>query len=244
MNISRSARAGARIPFARAAVLSLLVAAGAVHAAPLTPERTVDLYIGAFVNGDASKAREFNDAVRPSYDGKDALNVGVLSTLGESMRKDMADGMLAPMPPKVSAALRPSVESMAAAYQRALNRSECKATGSSRQPNSAIEGQTVATVEFACRVPDAGPGGKALQAKLGNGRLKNDAARIAAFKAIFSGMAQVLDAAPVTRPVAGKIDLYSLDGGWATGSPQDVLSPVLDALSDSMPHGSSSDKPR
>jgi len=63
-------------------------------------------------------------------------------------------------------------------------------------------------------------------------------------KAIFSGMAQVLDAAPVTRPVTGKIDLYSLDGGWATGSPRDVLSPVLDALFDSVPLGSSSDKPR
>ncbi|RQR39377.1 hypothetical protein DIE23_02160 [Burkholderia sp. Bp9143] len=233
MNISRSARVAA---------LSLLAAAGAAYAAPLTPEQTVDLYIGAFVNGDVSKAREFSDAVRPSYAGKDALDVDVLSTLRESMRADMAEGMLAPMPPKFSIALRPAVESMAAAYQRALDRSECKTTGSSRQPNSAIEGQTIATVEFTCRVADAGPGGKALQAKLGNGRLTNDAARIAAFKAVFSGMAQVLDAAPVTRPVTGKIDLYSLDGGWATGSPQDVLTPVLDALSDSMPHRSSRGK--
>ncbi|NIF45342.1 hypothetical protein F3J14_31720 [Burkholderia sp. Tr-862] len=235
MNISRSMRIAA---------LPLLIAAGAAHAAPLTAEQTVDLYIGAFVNGDVSKARAFNDAVRPSYDGKDALDVGVLSTLGESMSKDMADGMLAPMPPKMSAALRPSVESMAAAYQRALNRSACKATGSSQRPNSSIEGHTIATVEFACRVADPGPGGKALQAKLGNGRLNNDAARIAAFKAIFSGMAQVLDEAPVTHAVTGKIDLYSLDGGWATGSPQDVLTPVLDALSDAMPDGSPSGKSR
>ncbi|MBN3784811.1 hypothetical protein G3O06_46005 [Burkholderia sp. Ac-20345] len=211
MNISRSARA---------VVLPLLVAAGAAHAAPLTPEQTVDLYIGALVNGDVSKAREFNDAVRASYSGKDALDVDVLSTMGESMRKDMAEGMLAPMPPKASAALRPKVESMAAAYQRAVNRSECKATGSSQRPNSALE------------------------AKLGpNRRLKNDAARVATFKAVFSGIAQVLDDAPVTRPVTGKIDVYSLEaGGWTTGSPQDVLTPVLDTLSDSMPHGSSSDK--
>jgi CO/xanthine dehydrogenase Mo-binding subunit len=62
--------------------------------------------------------------------------------------------------------------------------------------------ETIATVEFACRVPDAGPGGKALEAKLGpNRRLKNEAARIAAFKTVFSGIAQVLDDAPVTRPV-------------------------------------------
>ncbi|CAB3967255.1 MULTISPECIES: hypothetical protein [Burkholderia] len=234
MNISRSARA---------VVLPLLVAAGAVHAAPLTPEQTVDLYIGAFVNGDVSKAREFNDAVRASYGGKDALNVDVLSKMGDSMRKDMADGMLEPMPPKVSAALRPSVEGAVAAYLRALNRSECKATGSSQQPNSAREGETIATVEFACRVPDARPGGEALAEKLGDGRrLKNDAARIVAFQKIFSGMAKVLDAAPVTYPVTGKIDVYSLDGGWTTGSPQDVLTPVLDALSEAMPHGSSSDK--
>lgn len=120
MNISRSARA---------VVMPLLVVAGAAHAAPITPEQTVDLYIGAFVNGDVSKAREFNDAVRTSYGGKDALNVDVLSKMGDSMRKDMADGMLEPMPPKVSAALRPSVEGAVAAYLRALNRSECKATG-------------------------------------------------------------------------------------------------------------------
>ncbi|VWB89455.1 hypothetical protein BLA14095_04173 [Burkholderia lata] len=235
MNISR---------FARAVVLPLLVAAGVAHAAPLTPEQTVDLYIGALVNGDVSKAREFNDAVRASYSGKDALDIDVLSKMGDSMRKDMAEGMLAPMPPKASAALRPSVESMAAAYQRAVNRSECKATGSSQRPNSAVEGHTVATVEFSCRVPDAGPGGKALEAKLGpNRRLKNDAARVAAFQAVFSGIAQVLDDAPVTRPVTGKIDVYSLEaGGWTTGSPQDVLTPVLDTLSDSMPHGASSDK--
>ncbi|WP_241294003.1 hypothetical protein [Burkholderia stabilis] len=242
MSISRSTRAGARIPFVRAALLPLLIATSVAQAAPLTPEQTVDLYIGAFVNGDVSKARAFNDAVRPGYDGKDALDVDVLSSLGESMRKEMAEGLLAPMPPKVSAALRPSAESMAAAYQRALQRSACKTTGASQRPNSAIEGQTVATVEFACRVPDAGPGAKALQVKLGNGRLKNDAARIAAFKAIFSGMAQVLDAAPVTHPVTGKIDVYSLDGGWTTGSPQDVLTPVLDALSYAMPSGSPSDK--
>ncbi|MCA8062541.1 hypothetical protein [Burkholderia sp. AU38729] len=233
MNISRSARA---------VVLPLLVAAGAAHAAPLTPEQTVGLYIGAFVNGDVSKAREFNDAVRASYGGKDALNVDVLSKMGDSMRKEMAEDLLVPMPAKASAALRPSVESMAAAYQRAINRSECKATGSSQRPNSAIEGKTIATVEFACRVPDVGPGAKALEAKLGNGRLKNDAARIVAFNAIFSGMAKVLDAAPVTYPVTGKIDIYSLGGGWTTGSPQDVLTPVLDALSEAMPHGSSSDK--
>ncbi|MBR8211853.1 hypothetical protein [Burkholderia cenocepacia] len=233
MSISRSARS---------VVLPLLVAACAAHAAPLTPEQTVDLYIGALVNGDVSKAREFNDAVRASYGGKDALDVGVLSKMGESMRKDMAEDLLAPMPPKASAALRPSVESMSAAYQRAINRSECKATGSSLRPNAYVEGETIATVEFACRVPDAEPGGKALQAKLGNGRLKNDAARIAVFKAIFSGMAQVLDAAPVTRPVTGKIDVYGLGDGWTTGSPQGVLMPVLDALSDAMPQGSSSNK--
>lgn len=235
MNISRSARA---------VVLPLLVAAGAAHAAPLTPEQTVDLYIGALVNGDVSKAREFNDAVRESYSGKDALDIGVLSTMGESMRRDMADGILAPMPPEASAALRPSVESMAAAYQRALNRSTCKTTGLSQQPNPDVEGATIATVEFACRVADAGPGAKALEVKLGpNRRLKSEAARIASLKTIFSGIAQVLDDAPVTHPVAGKIDIYSLkEGGWTTGSPGDVLTPVVDALSDSMPHGSSSDK--
>ncbi|WP_201752322.1 hypothetical protein [Burkholderia pyrrocinia] len=46
----------------------------------------------------------------------------------------------------------------------------------------------------------------------------------------------------MTRPVTGKIDLYSLNGDWMTGSPQDVLTPVLATLSDSMPHKASRDK--
>ena len=168
--------------------------------APLTPEQTVDLYIGAFVNGDVSKAREFNDAVRASYGSKDALNVDVLSKMGDSMRKDMADGMLEPMPPKVSAALRPSVEGPSL---RICVRSIAR---SARQPGRRSNRTRLArarrsrrsSLRAASRMQ--GPA-EALAEKLGDGRrLKNDAARIVAFQKIFSGMAKVLDAAPVTYP--------------------------------------------
>ncbi|WP_063899976.1 hypothetical protein [Burkholderia stagnalis] len=239
MTISRSARGCARVPFIRAAcaaVLSSLVLTGAVHAAPLTPEQTVDLYLGMFVNGDASKAVQYNDAVRARYDGKDSLDTDAIAHLGDAMHKEMADGMLSRMPPKTRPALRVPVDAMVGAYLRALHRTQCKSTGSTQAPNEYIEGESIATVSFECQVADVEPGAKALQAKMGNPRPKGDKAWIAAFTTMFSGMARVFDEAPPSRTVSSKFDVYGSSGeGWINGRPGEVLSPVVDALVDAIP---------
>ncbi|KML47006.1 hypothetical protein VL15_33990 [Burkholderia cepacia] len=230
----------ARRPRARAVralvVSALVVAAGAVHAAPLTPEQTVDLYLGMFVNGDASKAAQYNDAVRSQYDGKDPIDTDAIAHLGDGMKKEMADGMLSRMPPKTRAALRAPVDAMVTSYLRALQRTQCKSTGSTQAPNEYIEGQQIATVAFECRVADVEPGAKALQAQLGGRKPKGDKAMIATFTAIYSGMTRIFDDAPMNRTVSSKFDVYGTNGkGWFNGRPGEVLSPVIDALVDPIP---------
>lgn len=234
MNVSLHARRGARFPLfrtARAVVLSALVAAGSAHAAVLTPEQTTDLYLGAFVNGDVAKAAQFNDAMRTRFEGKDALDVAAVSKLGDTMHERLVSGLLSRMPPKSRAALRGPVSASITSYQQVLARSECKATGSTQKPNEYVAGESIATVDFSCRVVDVEPGVKALKEKLGNPRLKTDKARTAFLAAFLSGVAKVYDEAPMGRAVTGQLDLYGTnEKGWLTGSPGDVLSPLVDAL--------------
>jgi hypothetical protein len=236
MNVSPHARRGARFPWfraTRAAALSVLVAAGTAHAAVLTPEQTTDLYLGAFVNGDVAKAVQFNDAMRTRFDGKDALDVAAVSKLGDTMRERLVTDLLSSMPPKSRAALRGPIGAAITSYQQGLARSECKATGSTQKPNEYVEDQSIATVDFSCRVVDIEPGVKALKEKLGNPRLKTNKALTAFITAYFSGIAKVYDDAPMGRTVTGQLDLYGKDErGWITGSPGDVLSPLVDALLD------------
>lgn len=236
MNVTLHARRGARFPLfqaARAAVLSALVVAGAAHAAVLTPEQTTDLYLDTFVNGDVAKAVQFNDAMRTRFKGKDALDVAAIPKLGDTMRDNMIAALLSKMPARSRAALRAPVSASITSYQHVLARSECKATGSTQKPNEYVEGESIATVDFSCRVVDVGPGVKALKEKLGNPRLKTDKARTAFLAEFFSGMAHVYDEAPMGHTVTGQVDLYGTnEKGWLTGSPGDVLSPLVDALLD------------
>lgn len=234
MNVSLHARSGARFPWlraTRAAMLTAFMAAGAAHAAVLTPEQTTDLYLGAFVNGDVAKAVQFNDAARTRFDGKDALDVAALSKLGDETHERLVTGLLSRMPPKSRDALRGPIGAAITSYQQGLARSECKATRSTQKPNEYVEDQSIATVDFSCRVVDIEPGVKALKEKLGNPRLKTNKALTAFITAYFSGIAKVYDEAPMGRTVTGQIDLYGKDErGWLTGSPGDVLPPLVDAL--------------
>ncbi|MBN3836157.1 hypothetical protein [Burkholderia sp. Ac-20344] len=203
----------------------------AAQAAVLTPEQTTDLYLGAFINGDASKAVQFNDATRTRFEGKDALDVAAIPKLADTLRDNIVAAFMAKVPAKVRATVRGPVTAAVASYQHALARSECKATGSTRKPNESVEGESIATVEFACRVADVEPGMKALREKLGNPRLKNDNARAAFLVAFFNGTVPVFDNAPTSRTMTGRIDLYGTDDkGWITGSPGGVLPPVVNAL--------------
>ncbi|WP_322083759.1 hypothetical protein [Burkholderia sp. BCC1972] len=228
-----AARAGARRPLAyalAACVLSLGIPLAA-QAAVLTPEQTTDLYLGAFVNGDVSKAEQFNEATRTHFDGKGVLDVAAVAKLADKVSEAIVASILNKVPATVRATVSGPATAAIESFQHALARSECKATGSTRKPNESVEGESIATVEFACRVAEVEPGLRALQEKIDEPRSEDDNARAAYLATFLKGLVPVFDHASTSRPMTGRIDLHGTDGkGWIMDAPAQVLRPVANAL--------------
>ncbi|KAF1034940.1 hypothetical protein BLA6993_05916 [Burkholderia lata] len=201
----------------------------AAHAASLTPEQTVDVYLGAIVNNDAAKVEQFNAAVRATAEPKDAENMVLPANMYGEMREQMLGQMLASMPDSGRKALAPSLDSMLVAYTGALQRSQCKATGVKRAPRAGGKGQELATVDFECKVADVTPPGD--EAMKAGKDAKTDQQRFAAAKTMFTGVARAFNDAPVSRRITGQVEMVGSDSkGWTTDSPESLLKPVVDAL--------------
>ncbi|WP_241331836.1 hypothetical protein [Burkholderia cenocepacia] len=205
------------------------------QAAVLTPEQTTDLYLGAFVNGDVSKAELFNEATRTHFDGKGVLDVAAVAKFADKVSEVIVASILNKVPATVRTTVSEPATAAIESFQHALARSECKATGSTRKPNESVEGESIATVEFACRVVEAEPGLRALQEKIEEPRSEDDNARAAYLATFLKGLVPVFDHAPTSRPMTGRIDLHGADGkGWIADSPAQVLRPVVNALMSQM----------
>ncbi|WP_157776358.1 hypothetical protein [Burkholderia stabilis] len=227
-----AARARARRPLAHAlaaCALSLGIPLAA-HAASLTPEQTVDVYLGAIVNNDAAKVEQFNATVRATADPKDAENMLLPANMYGEMREQMLGQMLAVMSESGREALAPSLDAMVTAYVGALQRAQCKATGAKRTPSEGGKGQELATVSFECKVPDVTPPGD--EAMKMRADAKTDKQRFAAAKTMLAGVARAFNDAPVSRRVTAQVEMVGSDSkGWTTDSPESLLKPVVDALS-------------
>ncbi|MCA8353901.1 hypothetical protein [Burkholderia cepacia] len=202
----------------------------AAQAAPLTPEQTVDIYLGAIVNNDAAKVEQFNDSVRASADPKDARNMLLPADMYGDMREQMLGQVMAMLSESGREALAPSLDSMVVAYTGALRRSQCNATGVKRTPGAGGNGQDRVTVSFECKVADVTPpGDEAMKARAS---AKTDPQRFAAAKTIYTGLARAFNDAPVSRRITGQVEMVGSDSkGWTTDSPESLLKPVVDALS-------------
>ncbi|MGS0895201.1 hypothetical protein ACVBGC_22120 [Burkholderia stagnalis] len=226
-----AARTRARRPLVHAlaaCALSICLPLGA-QAASLTPEQTVDVYLGAIVNNDAAKVKQFNAAVRATADPKDAENMLLPANMYGEMREQMLGQMLAPMSESAREALAPSLDAMLTAYVGAMQRSQCKATGAKRAPRAGGKGLERATVSFECKVPDVTPPGD--EATKMHADAENDEQRLAAAKTMFTGIARAFNDAPLSRRVAAQVEMVGSDRkGWTTDSPESLLKPVVDAL--------------
>ncbi|MCA8022248.1 hypothetical protein [Burkholderia metallica] len=202
----------------------------AAHAASLTPEQTVDVYLGAIINNDAAKVEQFNAAVRAAAEPKDAANRVLPVNMYGEMREQMLGQTLASMSDAGREALAPALDSMLVAYTGALQRAQCKATGAKRTPRAGGDGQERATVGFECKVADVTPPGAAI---MNAGKdAKTDQQRFAATKTAFIAVARAFDDAPARRRITGQVELVGSDSkGWRTDSPESLLKPVVDALS-------------
>ncbi|HEM7893101.1 MULTISPECIES: hypothetical protein [Burkholderia] len=227
-----AARARARRPLVRAlatCALSLGIPLAA-QAAALTPEQTVDVYLGAIVNNDAAKVEQFNDTVRETADPKEARNMLLPADMYGDMREQMLGQTLALMSESAREALAPSLDSMLVAYTGALRRSQCNVTGVKRTPGAGGKGQERATVSFECKVADVTPPGDA--ATKARADAKTDQQRFAAVRTTFTDVARAFNDAPVSRRIKGQVEMVGSDSkGWTTDSPESLLKPVVDALS-------------
>lgn len=227
-----AARARARRPLVHAlaaCALSLGIPLAA-QAAPLTPEQTVDVYLGAIVNNDAAKVEQFKDSVRETADSKEAGNRLLSADMYGDMREQMLGQVMASMSESGREVLAPSLDSMLVAYTGALRRSQCNATGVKRTPPAGGKGQERATVSFECKVADVTPPGDAAMKARANA--KTDQQRVAAVKTMFTDVARAFNDAPVSRRITGQVEMVGSDSkGWTTDSPESLLKPVVDALS-------------
>ncbi|AYQ37273.1 hypothetical protein BLA9940_05114 [Burkholderia aenigmatica] len=227
-----AARARARRPLVHAlaaCALSLGIPLVA-QAASLTPEQTLDIYLGAIVNNDAAKVEQFNATVRASADPKEAENMLLPADMYGEMREQMLGQVMSAMSDDGREALAPSLDSMLVAYTGALRRSQCKATGAKRTPRAGGKGQELATVSFECKVPDVTPPSDAVMTA--GKDAKTDQQRFAAARTAFIGVARAFNDARVSRRITGQVEMVGSDRkGWTTDSPESLLKPVVDALS-------------
>ncbi|WP_157374789.1 hypothetical protein [Burkholderia ubonensis] len=221
----------ARRAAVRVLVLSALAVAGVANAAPVSPTRTTELFLGLFVNGDLSKGREYNDAMRDYLHGKNALDLDAYEKTRTDLRKQLADRLVNALPPNVRARQEKPARDMMAAFASTMSRSRCRVTGETRAPNPGRDGQSIATVTYACDVANVGPGVKQVEAAVQPAPGKSEQQRRAAFDTMFADMARAMNDAPVDLPMTGSIELFgSDDTAWTSPYAGDMYQAVADSI--------------
>ncbi|KVM56324.1 hypothetical protein WJ58_16015 [Burkholderia ubonensis] len=221
----------ARRAAVRVLVLSALAVAGVANAAPVSPTRTTELFLGLFVNGDLSQGREYNDAMRDYLHGKNALDLDAYEKTRTDLRKQLADRLVNALPPNVRARQEKPARDMMAAFASTMSRSRCRVTGETRAPNPGRDGQSIATVTYACDVANVGPGVKRVEAAVQPAPGKSEQQRRAAFDTMFADMARAMNDAPVDLPMTGSIELFgSDDTAWTSPYAGDMYQAVSDSI--------------
>ncbi|MGO4440479.1 hypothetical protein [Rhizobium sp. RAF56] len=192
----------------------------------LTREKTAELYISIFVNADASGASALNEAHR-AYHGEDELNVDAVPTLNETAAQAYAIYLLKAVPPARQEDMKAPFEKFSKAVFDDLQRTQCRATGSSQALNEYVKGSLVASVDYECSVVDVSKRLAALKEKYG--KTPEEAMTS---PALVTEMAEAFADETATRPFRGKIRLHSRAGSecWLTSSPDEARSDVLGAL--------------
>lgn len=197
----------------------LLCAPLSASAAPasLTPEQTYDLYARMLLEDDATAARALNDALRPAFDGKDALT---------HEPGAFAKALAAPLQGLLTAAGGDAAtrEAMPAVVAANLAKTQCRAQRSALRDNDAVEGSTVATVEVTCQVTAL----DSLRPLFDTTMQENDAA---AMKHFMDTYVTALRSGP-RKTVQASVTLYSGkdNGYWYSGNLDSLVAPVVDAL--------------
>jgi hypothetical protein len=198
---------------------ALLCAPLLAHAAPatLSPEQAFDLYARVLLEDDAAATRSLNDALKPAFEGKDA----VTPTPG-ALAKALAEPwqtVLASTGAKVDAAATEAL------YAKALRDSKCRATQSVIEDNEYVEDKKLARISYSCQVPDLGKVRPLFAASLAAD------ASPAVRKQFTDAYTQALQTG-ARVPVGGTFILYPAkdNGYWYSGNFDDLVGTVAGAL--------------
>ncbi|AWH31963.1 MULTISPECIES: hypothetical protein [Stenotrophomonas] len=197
------------------ALIGAPLLAGAAPAA-LTPEQTFDLYARALLEDDTAATARLNEALKPAFNGEDALSppAGALAkALAEPWQVVLA-GAGAKADPAAAEAM----------YAKALQGSQCRATGSQVEDNEYVDDQKIATVQFRCQAVDLSGVRPLFAESLAEG---TPATRIRFTQAY----TQALQSGP-RQPITGSLKLYTAKDGafWYSANFDDLIGPVVGAL--------------
>ncbi|WP_417070446.1 hypothetical protein [Niveibacterium terrae] len=203
--------------------LSLFHMDWALAAADERAEQVASMYLSTMVNGDIEEAKKLNDALRSMFEGQDAFDINALKELPDSMASDLTEQLMQQFSDKQKAALKTPVTDFTHALVAAILRSKCTVQGSDVSDNDAQEGNKIAAIRYACQVPDVANKVRALTKKIGKKPLS---------AAYFTELTSIYQNAPLAGSVKGSANLYSGEkaGEWFTGSPNELSTPVVEAL--------------
>ncbi|MNK13471.1 hypothetical protein D3C87_315560 [compost metagenome] len=203
---------------ARALAASLLLCspllATAAAATALTPEQTFDLYARVMLEDDAAAARTLNDALRPAFDGKDAIT---------PTPRALAEAMAAPLQAVLAEyGDTGSGAALADTYAANLRGSHCRAQHSTVTGGGEVPLQ--ATVDFTCQVTDLDSVRPLFQAGMAEGRPDDFKRFIAAYITALGQHAR--------RELRGTLALYPAqgEGYWFSAGLDGLVAPVVEAV--------------
>lgn len=198
------------------ALLCTPLLAGAAPA-QLTPEQAFDLYARALLEDDAAATRSLNEALKPAFEGQNALT----PTPG-ALAKALAGPWQAVL---ASTGAKPDTAAAEALYAKALRDSKCRATEGVIEDNEYLEEQKLARITFSCQVPNLDKVRPLFAASLAAD------ASPASRKQFTDAYTQALQSA-ARVPVSGTFTLYPAkdNGYWYSGNFDDLVGTVTGAL--------------
>lgn len=199
-----------------AALLCAPALATAAPATTLSPEQTFDLYARVLLEDDAAAARTLNDALRPAFDGQDA----VTPTPG-----GLAAAMAAPLQALLAKSGDTSGGSAVPALLSAnLHNTHCRADQAQVRDNASVARGKIAAVGFTCQVTALDGLRPLFEAAV----REDSSANLTRFTDAY--LAALRDGP--RQAVRGSLDLYPAGNGagWHSANLDDLVAPVVNAL--------------
>jgi hypothetical protein len=192
----------------------------------MTPDQVAQLYLDVIVHDNADSARQLNDYLRLSNDGKDTFDVNTVKNMA-AIRSAQFQQMAAQLAGALPNARHPRVlkDKLAEALQlqhAAVQQSDCKVQSSKIKPNDLPPGYQVVQVTYQCTIPNVRYSFEAALSKLA-------APDEAGVTTLVDEFLAALRHPKGVKTVTGKKDLFapSSQGPWSTEDYNEWVDPII-----------------